>query len=242
MHALLGGQEDVDAEPVHADVGARGDELLQVGDVGGVAGVADDHAGQVDALLGEDGLLLEPAARRGVGVRRDRHPGLAVRRRHGPQDPLHPRRDTGFVGGALQDRGLDPGVGDAVLDVADEHLGHDLRAAERGTGAQVVEVHRQVVEGVEAGGHHDVQLGGRGDPGDARKVAAEADHREIDDGVHPARLQLVEPRDGVGLPFGAVAPPLRVVLHDLGGHHEDVLVHQRDAEIGGVDGAARRVQ
>ena len=61
VDAVLERQEDVDTEPVHADVGARGDELLEVAEVGGVAGVADDDPRQVDALLGEDALLLETA-------------------------------------------------------------------------------------------------------------------------------------------------------------------------------------
>ena len=32
-----------------------------------------------------------------------------------------------------------------------------------------------------------------------------------------------------------VAPCFRVVLGDLGGHDEHVLVHERDAEISGID-------
>ena len=90
-------------------------------------------------------------------------PVCAVRLGDGPQHPLDARRDARFVGGALEDRGLDAGVGDAVLDVADEHVDHGLRAAERGAGPAVVEVHRHVVVGVEAGGDDDVELGRRGD-------------------------------------------------------------------------------
>ena len=187
-------------------------------------------------------LLLESAPGRGVGVRRDRHAGLPMRRGDGAQHPLDAGGDAGFVGGALEDRRLDAGVGDAVLDVADEHLGHGLGSAERSAGAEVVEVHRHVVVGVEAGRHDDVQFGGRGDAGDARKVAAEADDGQVDDGVDAAGLEFVQPDDRVGFALGAVAPGLRVVLHDLGGHDEHVLVHERHAEVGGVDGPCRGVE
>ena len=81
----------------------------------------------------------------------------------------------------------------------DEHLGHGLRAVEQRARPAEVEVHRHVVVGVEAGGDDDVEVGGRGDPRDARDVAAEPDHRQVDDGVHAAGLQFVEPGDRVGL-------------------------------------------
>ena len=115
VHPLLERQDHVDAEPVHPEVGAGGDELLEVADVGAVAGVADDHPAQVDALFFEDALLLEPAAQPGVGVRGDRHPGALVRLGDRAQHPLDAGGDAGFVGGALEDAGLDAGVGDALL-------------------------------------------------------------------------------------------------------------------------------
>lgn len=80
-------------------------------------------------------------------------------------------------------------VADFNLDVADEHVGHDLRAVQLCARPEVVEVERDVVVGVQAGGHDDVQLGGRGHPGDARDVSAQPDHREVDDGVHAAGLE-----------------------------------------------------
>jgi hypothetical protein len=46
-----------------------------------VAAVADDDARQVDALFGEDALLLQPPAGGRVGVRRDRDSGAPVRLR-----------------------------------------------------------------------------------------------------------------------------------------------------------------
>ena len=75
---------------------------------------------------------------------------------------------------------------------------------------------RHVVVGVQAGGDDDVQVGGRRDAGDPRDVAAQPDHREVDDGVHAARLELVEPVDRVGHALRFVAPRFGVVLRDLG--------------------------
>ena len=180
-------------------------------------------------------LLLEPASQSGVGVRGDRHPGALMRLGDRAQHPLDTRGDAGLVGGALEDAGLDAGVGDSLLDVADEHVGHDLRAAQHPAGALVVEAEWNVVVGVQASRHDDVQVGGRGDTGDARDVAAQSDHGEVDDGVDAARLQFVEPIDGIGHPFVFVSPCLRVVHRDLGGHDEHVFVHERDAEISGID-------
>ena len=183
-------------------------------------------------------LLFEAAPQPGVGVRGDRHPGAFVRLGHGAQHPLDAGGDARLVGRAFEDPGLDAGVGDALLDVADEHLGHDLRAAQHAARTLVVEPERYVVVGVKPSRHNDIQSGGRRDPGDARDVAAQPDHREVDDGVHAARLELVEPFDGVGDPFFLVAPGFGIVLGNLGGHDEDVLMHERDAEVGGVDGSA----
>ncbi len=53
-------------------------------------------------------------------------------------------------------------------------------------GALVVEPERHVVVGVQTGRDDDVQVGGRGDAGDARDVAAQPDHRQVDDGVDAA--------------------------------------------------------
>ena len=106
-------------------------------------------------------------------------------------------------------------------------------------GPAVVEVHRHVVVGVEAGGDDDVDVGGRGDARDAGDVAAEPDHRQVDDGVDAAGLELVEAVDRVGLPLVLVAPGFGIVVDDLGGQDEDVFVHQRHAEVGGVDGSPR---
>ena len=108
--------------------------------------------------------------------------------------------------------------------------------------ALVVKPERHVVIGVKPGRHNDIQAGGRRDAGNARDIAAQADHREVDDGVHAAGLQLVEPGDGIGHSLFFVAPGVGVVLGNFGGHDEYVLVHERHAEISGIDGSTRGIE
>jgi hypothetical protein len=105
-----------------------------------------------------------------------------------------------------------------------------------------VEPKRYVVVGVQPRRDDDVQVGGRGNTGDPWDVAAQPDHGEVDDGVDAARLQLVEPIDGIGHPFVFVAPCLRVVQRDFRGHDEHVLVHERDADVGGIDWSLSGIQ
>ena len=58
----------------------------------------------------------------------------------------------------------------------------------------------------------------------------------------PRDFSSFKPGDRVGHAFGLVAPGFGIVLQDLGGHDEDVLVHQRHAEICGIDCSAGSVQ
>ena len=118
-----------------------------------------------------------------------------------------------------------------LLDIADEQVRHGFGSVQFGTRPGEVEEHRHVVVGVDTGRHNDVQLGGRRDALDAGNVAAQPDNREIDDAVHAAGLQFVQPRDRVGHPLLLVTPNLGIVLQNLGREDEDVLVHQGDAEI-----------
>src|SRR5207248_2608313 len=131
--------------------------------------------------------------------------------------------------------------GDAFGDVAHEHVAHELRAAKLCARPLKVEVHRYVVVGVDARGDDDVEVGGAGDAFNARDVAAQADDREINDGINAARLQLVEPRDGISDATFFITPAFGVILHDLCRKHKNVFVHQRDAETVGVYGATHGV-
>ena len=103
------------AEPVHAEVRARHDQLLQVGEVGGVAGVPDDHPRQVDALLAEDPCWIRPVSGRGsVWVESARRCGAARGPRHAARSPRPGSAPA--VGAALQDRRADPRFPDALGD------------------------------------------------------------------------------------------------------------------------------
>ena len=159
---------------------------------------------------------------------------------HGPQDALDSGGEPGLVGGALQDAGPHPRTGDAVLDVVEEELVQHVHT--RGTERRpaVVEVVGELVVGVEAGGDHDVEVDLRGHLLDRLDVAPEADHGEVDDGVDAGRLELVQAFDG-SWHLGGAVPPRGPVGGHLGRAHEDVLVHERGAEAGGVDRAAHRV-
>ena len=226
----------VKAEPVHADVRAIADELLQVVDVGGVAAVPDDHAGQVDALFGEDPLLLQPSpgGRHGCAWRSARRSG------GGPGATARSTRSTpGVTPGSsvahLRIAALMPVPAMPSVDVADEHVGHDLGAVEQRSRSAEVEVHRHVVVGVEPGGDDDVDVGGRGDAGDARDVAPRP--------ITVRSTMLSTPRDLSSLRRSiasasrfASSPETSGWLSLIsGGQHEDVFVHQRHAEVGGID-------
>ena len=52
---------------------------------------------------------------------------------------------------------------------------------------------------------------------------------------------LLTPGDGIGHSLFFVAPGVGVVLGNFGGHDEHVLVHERHAEISGIDGATRGI-
>jgi len=105
-----------------------------------------------------------------------------------------------------------------------------------------VKKQRHRVEGVDAGGDDDVQLGDRlRDPLDPRDVPALADGGDVDDRGDAVRRQLAQAADGVGDPLVLVTPFLGVVLLHFGGEHENVLVHKYPAEAGGLHRAARRL-
>jgi hypothetical protein len=114
---------------------------------------------EVDALLGEDPLLLQASPAGGVGVRRDRDARLAVRDRRGAQDALDVRREPRRVDRALQDRGLGPaGALDPLADVADEQLDEHVALLRRTQHVAVVEVLGQLVRREDTRRQDDVEV------------------------------------------------------------------------------------
>src|SRR5215467_6906605 len=115
-------------EAIHADGASALHEPPQIAEVVAVAAVADDHAAQVHALLGEDGLLRLARSARRPRVRGDRHAGglLVVKAR--TQDVFDDRRHALGVRRALDDGGLDAGASDALGNVAHEEIGDLVHA------------------------------------------------------------------------------------------------------------------
>ena len=166
-------------------------------------------------------------------MRRDQQPGLLVRVRHRPQHPFDAGGDALRVRGALEDAGSDARAGDPVAGVGDEQLVELVDAAPEGT-APVVEVVGELVVGVEAGGHHDVDVHLVGHPFHELDVTAEPDDGEVDDGADARLVEFPQPFDGLR-DAGLGIPPGGPVLLDLRRQDEDVLVHERGPELLGVD-------
>src|SRR5215467_2728410 len=151
-----------------------------------------------------------------MSVSRDGHAGAAVCLGDGPENPLDSRGHAGLVGRAFQDGGFDSGAGDAFLNVANEHIDHQLGAFEHGAGSAKVEVHRHVVVCVDSGRDYDVQFELLGDPLYAGNIAAQPDYSQVDNRVDAGLLEFGQPGDGVGDPLFFIAPVFGVVLSDLG--------------------------
>ena len=107
-------------EEVELDRGAARDEPEVVVEVGIAVRVPDHDPPGVDALVLEDRELGRPDVGHD-GMGRDREAGPPRRPRRRPVDPLLGRRDPRLVRPDLpDDPGPDPGVADAVTDLADE--------------------------------------------------------------------------------------------------------------------------
>ncbi len=139
---------------------------------------------------------------------------------------------------ALDERGLDAGVVDALADLAHEQLGDRVHAA-------VAEKVRQLEERVHAGGDDQVEVDLRVDPLQAGDVTTEAVRGRIDDRLDTGRPDGAELLDRIRNPHVLVpvarAPHVPEVLERLRLQDEHVLVHQRPAERRDVDRAAHRL-
>src|SRR5581483_5825653 len=108
--------EAVQAEAVHADVATALDELFEVVEIRGVAAVADHDAAEIDALFGEDILLLEADLARRVRVRGDRYAGAAVGAGDRAQGAFVRLGHARLIGGRLEDAGANIGALNPLLD------------------------------------------------------------------------------------------------------------------------------
>src|SRR6202050_4987996 len=161
-----------------------------------------------------------------MGVHGDGRAGRRVRAADRAQHPLHPGREPLLLARALEERGLDPGAGDALGEVGDEQGGHRVGGRRPALRSAVPEVERHLVVGVQAGGHDDVDAGAGRDPLDPADVPAQPDHGRVGDRGAPALAHRVQFRDRVREP-GLLVPLGRVVQPDLLVEHEHVLVHER---------------
>ena len=168
----------------------------------------------------------------------DRSPGADARARDRAMHLLDIRRDAGLVGGALEERGLDLGPLDPLLDVVYEEVRHRVLVAEH-------EVGRQVVVGVDPGARNDLEARLLGDAAREAHVAAAEHRRGLADRLHasldrgggaldrrPIGAVLVDRYRRLGLPDGAGVRPLR--QHRLVAE-DQVLVDERGAEVLGID-------
>jgi hypothetical protein len=167
---------------------------------------------------------------------------VTVGPRHRAHDPGDPVGHALMVDRALQKCGLHPGAGDALGDVADEHVHHRVRhlhtRGRRQGRTPVGEEEGHLVVGVTARCGDDVQLRHLlRDAPDARDVAAQAHDGGIGDAPNALGREGFELADGIGHPVVLTAPLDRVVLLHVGVEDEDVLVHVGPPEVGGVDRA-----
>ena len=97
---------------------------------------------------------------------------------------------------------------------------------------------RHIVIRVDSRRHDDLDLRLLRDPLDAGNVTAQTDYREVNNGIHSTRLQLIQSRHGVSDALFLEAPILRIVLRNLLIKYEHVLMHQRGPQLRGVDRTA----
>src|SRR5439155_12622706 len=227
--------EQVQPETVHAEQDPGVGQFGQVVQVVAVARVPDHHLGQVHAFLAEDPQRDPAGLVRPGGVHGDGRAGLDVRPGDGAGDALDAGAGLGGLQGELEEGGLDPGADDALGDVAGEVGDHRLGHVDEQAGTAVGVLLREFLVHVQAGRDHDVDRRLRRDPLRPRDVAAQPPYGRVDDRRYPLGGHGVELVDGAGDHRLLVPPVAAVVLHVLGGEHEEVLVHQGLAEVAQVD-------
>ncbi len=159
-------------------------------------------------------------------MQHDGDAGLEVGARHRSEYDLFLRRHARDIAGGLEDPGLDVGAADALLDLANEHprqlIGRDAGEETR---------HVQPPSG--AG--DDLDARPPGGLGQQLDIPSQVERGRIDERVDSVFLGRRKP--GGHALHGIGAEKLRVVAVDPGRPDHDVLVHEREAEIGSVEGA-----
>src|SRR5260370_4853726 len=112
--------------------------------------MSDDDARQVDAFLAKNLLLVQATLRNGMRMSRDRNAGLTMRLGRRPQHPFDALGHTRRIGRALQHADANARIGDSALDVAHEHVDHELPSTQRRSRSLEVEVKGNVVVAVDA--------------------------------------------------------------------------------------------
>ena len=229
--ALLGRQDDVEPVAVHPDERAACEQLLDVVEVVGVAGVRELHRGQVDALLVEEVHDLQPALGRRMGVGHDRPAGLQARLGHRAQDLLDVVGDPGLVDGALQEGRLDVRALDPLLDVVHEQADQVVDVA-----VEEVLRHERVAGAVDPGAEHVLDPRRLRDLDREPGVAADVQHRGIDDRLDAVLHRAAHLRDACLALARAVVEMRPLRPHALR-RGQEMLVGEREPEVGRVDRA-----
>ncbi len=181
--------------------------------------MADDDAGQVNTFFGKDPLLLQTVTRLHDRVGGDRHARLAMGPGHRPEDAFDIGRHAGAVRRRLDDTRLHPTARDALGDVTDEHVGEDVLdlAIDLARRMPVQEEEGEVVVGIDAGGHNQVDIDLVVDPSHRIDVAAVSQRGAIDDGVDAVVLHFAQCLDHrADHAILATSPAeIRVLLLDL---------------------------
>ncbi len=136
-------------------------------------------------------------------------------------------RVHGRLGRALDDVRADAGGADALGDVPDHQVGHLLVGAAHEMEGTLI---------VEAGGGDDLHARAARCFGDEGGIAAEVDGGEVDHRLHAGGEGGLQLRFGAGHEGGAVVL-LRILLVVGRPEDEDVLVHEREAHVGGIERA-----
>ncbi len=221
------------AEAVKTEVAAALDQPHVVAEVVRPAAVADDDTVRGHAGFGEYALLLV-AQHAGVGVGGYGRAGLDRRCGRGQQQHVLVLAYGRLPGGHLDDARAHAGVAYALGQLLDVHLGDVVGAATQ-LGAKLPVGTAALVFLVQARGADDVKPGPAGYFCHQAHVAPEIVGAGVEHAVDAVRLHLLYLVHAHVQALGVVHGLVEGVGLGAGVGHEQVLVHQRAAEIVYVD-------